>query len=87
MIFLAGPAAANPGSQILHRAVWCLACKSTAPPRSLSSCWKRNRVDLSIGDVIVLYTDGITESMNLESDLFGEAGSADRRGAWPPRLE
>lgn len=30
------------------------------------------RVDLSPGDVIVLYTDGITEAMNPDSDLFGE---------------
>jgi sigma-B regulation protein RsbU (phosphoserine phosphatase) len=29
-------------------------------------------VDLGAGDVIVLYTDGITEAMNLDSDLFGE---------------
>ena len=34
---------------------------------------EEHRVDLNIGDVIVLYTDGITESMNLESDLFGDA--------------
>jgi serine phosphatase RsbU (regulator of sigma subunit) len=31
------------------------------------------RLDLSVGDVIVLYTDGITEAMNANSDLFGEA--------------
>jgi sigma-B regulation protein RsbU (phosphoserine phosphatase) len=29
-------------------------------------------VTLAIGDVIVLYTDGITEAMNVESDLFGD---------------
>ncbi len=30
------------------------------------------RVDLTPGDVIVLYTDGITEAMNADNDLFGE---------------
>jgi phosphoserine phosphatase RsbU/P len=30
-------------------------------------------VDLKKGDVVVLYTDGITEAMNANSDLFGEA--------------
>jgi sigma-B regulation protein RsbU (phosphoserine phosphatase) len=30
-------------------------------------------VPLQAGDVIVLYTDGITEAMNPSSDLFGEA--------------
>jgi sigma-B regulation protein RsbU (phosphoserine phosphatase) len=31
------------------------------------------RVDLCKGDVIALYTDGITEAMNAASDLFGDA--------------
>jgi sigma-B regulation protein RsbU (phosphoserine phosphatase) len=34
---------------------------------------EEHRIDLHTGDVIVLYTDGITEAMNRESDLFGEA--------------
>ena len=34
---------------------------------------EEDRVDLGTGDVIVLYTDGITEAMNPGSDLFGEA--------------
>src|SRR5215471_12059847 len=34
---------------------------------------EEQRVDLKQGDVVVLYTDGITEAMNGESDLFGEA--------------
>ena len=33
---------------------------------------EEERIDLSVGDVIVLYTDGITEAMNPQSDLFGE---------------
>ena len=34
---------------------------------------EEERVPLSPGDVIVLYTDGITEAMNPNSDLFGES--------------
>jgi phosphoserine phosphatase RsbU/P len=34
---------------------------------------EEDRIDLSQGDVIVLYTDGITEAMNPSSDLFGDA--------------
>ena len=30
-------------------------------------------VDLTNGDVIVLYTDGISEAMNVDSDLFGDS--------------
>jgi phosphoserine phosphatase RsbU/P len=33
---------------------------------------EEDRLDLGLGDVIVFYTDGITEAMNAESDLFGE---------------
>jgi sigma-B regulation protein RsbU (phosphoserine phosphatase) len=29
-------------------------------------------IPLQIGDVVVLFTDGITEAMNPQSDLFGE---------------
>jgi serine phosphatase RsbU (regulator of sigma subunit) len=34
---------------------------------------EEQRIELKKGDVIVLYTDGITEAMNQNSDLFGEA--------------
>ena len=33
---------------------------------------EEDRIDLGAGDVIVLYTDGITEAMNTASDLFGD---------------
>lgn len=33
---------------------------------------EEEQVDLSDGDVIVLYTDGISEAMNADNDLFGE---------------
>jgi sigma-B regulation protein RsbU (phosphoserine phosphatase) len=31
------------------------------------------RVPIATGDVLVFFTDGITEAMNADSDLFGEA--------------
>ena len=34
---------------------------------------EEHQIDLHKGDVIVLYTDGITEAMNRDSDLFGDA--------------
>jgi sigma-B regulation protein RsbU (phosphoserine phosphatase) len=34
---------------------------------------EEQRIDLRKGDVIALYTDGITEAMNARSDLFGDA--------------
>jgi phosphoserine phosphatase RsbU/P len=34
---------------------------------------EEHRLDLSVGDVIALYTDGITEAMNAAGDLFSDA--------------
>jgi phosphoserine phosphatase RsbU/P len=34
---------------------------------------EEQRIELARGDVIALYTDGITEAMNARSDLFGES--------------
>jgi sigma-B regulation protein RsbU (phosphoserine phosphatase) len=34
---------------------------------------EEDRITLSKGDVLVFYTDGITEAMNPQSDLFGDA--------------
>jgi sigma-B regulation protein RsbU (phosphoserine phosphatase) len=34
---------------------------------------EEDRIELATDDVIVLYTDGITEAMNADSDLFGDS--------------
>jgi sigma-B regulation protein RsbU (phosphoserine phosphatase) len=34
---------------------------------------EEDRIEFHNGDVFVLYTDGITEAMNAQSDLFGDA--------------
>jgi serine phosphatase RsbU (regulator of sigma subunit) len=34
---------------------------------------EEHEIPLNAGDIIVLYTDGITEAMNAQSDLFGES--------------
>ena len=34
---------------------------------------EEHSVALAAGDVIVMYTDGITEAMNTESDMFGDS--------------
>jgi sigma-B regulation protein RsbU (phosphoserine phosphatase) len=33
--------------------------------------WKQKRVELKPGDVLVHYTDGVTEAQNLDGDLYG----------------
>ena len=45
-------------------------------------------IDLTNGDVIVLYTDGISEAMNADADLVRRlASQPDRRGARAPGVE
>jgi len=34
--------------------------------------YETERINLEIGDVLIFYTDGITEAMNAEEELFGE---------------
>jgi serine phosphatase RsbU (regulator of sigma subunit) len=34
---------------------------------------EEDTLELDLGDVVVLFTDGITEAMNVEQDLFGDA--------------
>ena len=38
-----------------------------------SQLLEEHQLDLHKGDVLVFYTDGITEAMNADSDLFGDA--------------
>jgi sigma-B regulation protein RsbU (phosphoserine phosphatase) len=38
-----------------------------------SDLLEEHRIDLSVGDVIALYTDGVTEAMNDDGDLFGDS--------------
>ena len=34
--------------------------------------WKQETVQLVVGELLFLYTDGITEAHNLQKELFGE---------------
>ena len=40
---------------------------------------RNTRDQLAPGDVIVLYTDGITEAMDSDGELFGDDGAGARR--------
>jgi sigma-B regulation protein RsbU (phosphoserine phosphatase) len=50
-----------------------------APPRPAlgafrGATYQNHHVQLNIGDLLVLYTDGVTEAMNPENQLFGDEG-------------
>ncbi len=48
------------------------ACRIDGAAAKFAALLDEQAVTLGDGDVIVLYTDGITEAMNGDSDLFGD---------------
>jgi phosphoserine phosphatase RsbU/P len=73
LIFLPGPSSVVPSAQVLTPNGMVLGLRIDGAAEKFAELLEEERVDLSPGDVIVLYTDGITEAMNPSSDLFGES--------------
>jgi serine phosphatase RsbU (regulator of sigma subunit) len=71
LIFLPGPT--PPLAQVLTPNGMVVGLCIDGAAAKFEQLLEEQTVDLSAGDVIVLYTDGITEAMNVDSDLFGEA--------------
>jgi phosphoserine phosphatase RsbU/P len=69
LIFFSG---AGPAASILTPNGMVLGLRIEAAEELFSQLLEEVCIELAVGDVIVLYTDGITEAMNSESDLFGE---------------
>jgi serine phosphatase RsbU (regulator of sigma subunit) len=72
LIFLPGPSAAVPAVQVLVPNGMVLGLRIEGAAEKFSELLEEERVALTAGDVIVLYTDGISEAMNPDSDLFGD---------------
>ena len=49
--------------------------------------YQEQRLMLEKGDVIYLYTDGVTEALNAENELFGEERLADALNAHSESLD
>jgi sigma-B regulation protein RsbU (phosphoserine phosphatase) len=73
LIFLSGPASGAPTARILTPSGMVLGLRIEGAATKFAELLEEERLDLAVGDVIVLYTDGITEAMNASSDLFGES--------------
>jgi sigma-B regulation protein RsbU (phosphoserine phosphatase) len=73
LIFLPGPNGAAPAAQVLTPNGMVLGLRIPGASGKFEELLEEDSIELSTGDVIVLYTDGITEAMNEEQDLFGEA--------------
>ena len=72
LIYLPSGAASSQPAQVLTPNGMVLGLRIDGAAEKFSDLLEEDRIDLSTGDVIVFYTDGITEAMNAESDLFGE---------------
>lgn len=73
LIFLPAPSSKKPLAQVLTPNGMVLGLRIDGAADKFAELLEQERVELSPGDVIVLYTDGITEAMNPNSDLFGES--------------
>jgi phosphoserine phosphatase RsbU/P len=73
LIFLPGPSAPRQGAQVLTPSGMVVGLQLPGAADKFDELLEEEVVPLHEGDVIVLYTDGITEAMNSSSDLFGES--------------
>ncbi len=72
LIYLGGAGSASPTAQILIPNGMVLGLDIDGAAAKFAELLEEERIDLHTGDIIVLFTDGITESMNADNDLFGE---------------
>ena len=72
LIYLRSGAAGSGGVDIFTPSGMVLGLRIPGADEKFAELLEEDRIDLGTGDVIVLYTDGITEAMNPDSDLFGE---------------
>jgi serine phosphatase RsbU (regulator of sigma subunit) len=61
------------GVQVLVPNGMVLGLRIPGAEEKFAELLEEDRLELDTGDVIVFYTDGITEAMNASSDLFGES--------------
>jgi phosphoserine phosphatase RsbU/P len=71
LIFFTGAGTA-PAAQVLTPSGMVLGLRIEGAEERFPELLEEISIELAQGDIVVLYTDGITEAMNLESDLFGE---------------
>jgi sigma-B regulation protein RsbU (phosphoserine phosphatase) len=67
------PANTNGSAQVLVPNGMVLGLRIDGAAEMFNNLLEEKQISLHTGDVIVFYTDGITEAMNPASDLFGES--------------
>ena len=72
LVYLRGDGVAAP-AQILAPSGIVVGLRIPGATEKFAELLEEDRIELHKGDVLALYTDGITEAMDAESDLFGDA--------------
>jgi sigma-B regulation protein RsbU (phosphoserine phosphatase) len=72
MIYLPGPSGPGDGARVLVPDGMVVGLRIDGAAEKFSELLQEEEIALQPGDVIVLFTDGITEAMNGDSDLFGD---------------
>jgi phosphoserine phosphatase RsbU/P len=72
MLYLPGNGGEGGDVQVLAPSGIVVGLRIPGANEKFAELLEEERVDLHNGDVVVLYTDGITEAMNQQSDLFGD---------------
>jgi sigma-B regulation protein RsbU (phosphoserine phosphatase) len=73
MIYLQGDGEEGRAAQVLAPSGIVVGLRIPGATEKFAELLEEDSITLRRGDVLVLYTDGITEAMNRDSDLFGEA--------------
>jgi serine phosphatase RsbU (regulator of sigma subunit) len=66
------PAGAGQGVQVLTPSGMVLGLRLDGVQEKFTELLEERTLTIGPGDVFVLYTDGVTEAMNTQSDLFGD---------------
>lgn len=67
------PAAPDSRAEVLVPSGLVVGLQIPGAGQKFQDLLEEERIDLHRGDVLVFYTDGITEAMNQQNDLFGDA--------------
>jgi phosphoserine phosphatase RsbU/P len=73
LIYLPGNGAGGGRAQVLIPNGMVVGLRIDGAAAKFNELLEEQQINLATGDVIVFYTDGITEAMNQASDLFGES--------------
>jgi phosphoserine phosphatase RsbU/P len=73
MIYLQADGEEGRAAQVLAPSGIVVGLRIPGATEKFAELLEEDSITLRRGDVLVLYTDGITEAMNRDSDLFGEA--------------